>query len=92
MTNKYFDKQKQQKALDWLEHQWLKSNRKCEICSSEEWSISEELIAPPILNHSVMLGGTTYPQFMIICNKCGNTKYINAVISGILKNEMPDEQ
>lgn len=92
MNNNYFDKQKQEKALQWLEEKWPLEKRKCEICDNYDWNISQHIIAPAVFsnNFSLSVGGETYPQFMVLCNNCGNTKYINAVISGIVKVEVPD--
>ena len=89
MNSKYFDKEKQQKALKWLNEKWSKEKRKCEICLQDNWNISQDIVAPPIFTNSssFMLGGVTYPQFMILCNNCGNTKYINAVIAGLVDGE-----
>lgn len=40
MNNRYFDKQKQEKALKWLEDKWPKNKRKCEICGNEHWQLA----------------------------------------------------
>ncbi len=90
-NDKYFNKEKQAIALKWLEKKWPADNRKCEICLQENWNISQDIVSPPIFtdSSSLVLGGIAYPQFMILCNTCGNTKYINAVIAGIVKEKIP---
>jgi len=86
-NDKYFDKEKQAKALKWLEDKWPAKHRDCEICKKQDWNISQHIVAPPTFTEtsSLSVGGFTYPQFMLLCNNCGNTKYFNAVISGIVK-------
>lgn len=84
----YFDEAKKQVAIDWFTKKWPLQNRACEVCSSSNWSLSEDLVTPVALSAgSLMLGGRSYPQLMLICKNCGNTKYFNAVIMGIVSGE-----
>ncbi len=54
-----------QKILNWLEQKWPKNKRNCEICSGTQWSISEDIIAPLIVeNNNLNIGSKTYPQIM----------------------------
>jgi hypothetical protein len=78
-----------QKILNWLEQKWPKDKRNCEICSTNRWSISEDIVAPIIVeeNNNLNIGGKTYPQIMLICSYCGNTKYFNVALMNILKSE-----
>jgi hypothetical protein len=39
----------------------------------------------------LVLGGSTYPQIMAVCNSCGNTKYFNAVIAGLVSSTTKKE-
>jgi hypothetical protein len=32
----------------------------------------------------MIIGGPTYPHFMLVCNNCGNVQFINAVAAGVL--------
>jgi hypothetical protein len=84
----YLDEQKKKIILEWLDKKWPTFKRVCEICNASTWSLSEDLIAPtPFLGGSIVLGGRSYPQVMIICTSCGNTKYFNAVTIGIMPGE-----
>jgi len=77
------------KILNWLEQKWPKDKRHCEICSGTKWSISEDIIAPlRVENDGTQLGGAVYPQVMIICSFCANTKYFNVVAIGIKEGEI----
>jgi hypothetical protein len=76
------------KITNWLEQKWPKEKRNCEICNQTRWSVSEDIVAPIILeNNGLNLGGKTYPQVMLICSCCGNTKYFNVALMNILKAE-----
>lgn len=78
-----FDKNK---ALEWLDDKWPKENRKCEICGANNWTLSEDIITPLLYQEGGKItGGNIYPQFLLVCNHCANTKYFNAVIVGATK-------
>lgn len=84
MDNKYFSADKQQKALKWLEEKWPKEKRACEICAKTNWNVNDELFTLiPFNGSNVTIGGRLYPHILITCTSCGNSKFINAVISGI---------
>jgi hypothetical protein len=83
-----------------LDAVWLKSARTCPICGSNQWQIADHLVTPVILqDNSLTLGGTSYPQVMVISPKCGYTMYFNAILLGIVprdpevpqqKSDLPD--
>lgn len=82
--NKYFNKEKQEKALKWLEDKWLKKDRACEVCKNTHWQLAEDLIMPlPFIGGGLTVGGNSYPSVLLICNNCGNSKFFNAVIMKI---------
>lgn len=85
MQFKYFDLQKQAKALQWLDEKWLKDNRKCEICDNENWSLADELITQFSFSPSqIQIGGKSFPLIILTCDNCGNTKFINAIVSKVV--------
>ncbi len=43
MESNFFNKEKQAKALKWLEEKWPKSKRQCEICGNEHWTLADDL-------------------------------------------------
>lgn len=58
----------------------------CPGCGKQTWEVGDHLVSPPI--HSgggMMLGGISYPNFMIICTNCGNTQYFNAIVAKLEK-------
>lgn len=70
---------------------WMSSKApligKCPLCNAREWSLIEEIIElRPFHGGSMVVGGPTYPNVGVICNNCGNTQLVNAVVSGVLKS------
>lgn len=77
-------KEQQAKAIAWLEQHWKKENRTCEVCLSANWLVLENIISPMIFSAGAFFVGNAYPQFMVMCKNCGNTKYFNALLSGVI--------
>lgn len=75
------DKAEIQKYLD---EKWT-GQKACPACNSNNWIIGDEFVTPIILGKGggFTLGGTAFPQFMLICSACGYTHYFNAMVSGI---------
>lgn len=85
MQSKFFDKQKQAKALQWLDDKWKKEHRKCEICCGIQWTFAPELVMPlPYVGGNISIGGPAFPHILLTCNTCGNSKFFNAVLMGIV--------
>lgn len=66
------------KAKEWIKEKSPKI--KCELCKNKDWTVADDLTKVVILFTSDQV----YPSIMLICNNCGNTKFINAVVAGIL--------
>jgi hypothetical protein len=78
----------QQKAIKFLEKKWPKEKQICEVCGGGNWSIQEHSVTPIILkNGGFQLGGNAYPQVMVVCGNCSNTKYFNTVIMDAIEKE-----
>lgn len=77
------------KIINWLEQKWPAFVRRCEICNAvNQWSISEDIVSPIIFkNNGFNLGDKAYPQIMVICSNCGNTKYFNVALMDVLKSK-----
>lgn len=64
------------------------------MCNHREWTLLPLFVDLPIFrNGTIAVGGAAYPNVGLICNNCGNTQIINAVISGVLEadaNQDPD--
>jgi hypothetical protein len=49
----------------------------CEICGSQVWGVNEHIVKPFFFG--TRMPPTSYPQFMVYCVRCRNTKYIGAL-------------
>ena len=57
------------------------ASARCEVCSTGRYSIAPHSVSPMIVqNGSVMLGGASYPQAMLVCDHCGNTRFHNLMV------------
>jgi hypothetical protein len=67
---------------------WLQSTQapvaRCPHCANNQWRIANHLVAPSSFSSSVILGGTAYPHFMVICQICGFVKFFNAIASRVI--------
>ena len=83
-----FDDEKQKKAMEWFENKWPEERRTCEICLQKTWTLAQDVVMPITYNNKgFQLGGPSYPQIMLICKNCGNTKYFNTVVMDIIKGK-----
>ena len=64
-----------------LSEKWL-LGKKCECCGSTNWSTIDVVIA-----HNVAKSESGLPQIAVVCALCGNTKYFNAIVLGVMKND-----
>ncbi len=77
------DEDTKKRAVAWIEEK--KSIRTCDCCGQNSWTLSEDIVTTPLLTGDRMVfGGKSYPNVMLICNNCGNTKFFNAVKMGLL--------
>jgi hypothetical protein len=60
----------------------------CEFCGTAKWNIAEHIVIPHFFG--TRMPPVTYPQFMLACTNCGNTKYFSAVlVPGLLTPPQP---
>lgn len=75
----------------WINSKWEPHKRVCEVCEGNNWVIAEDIITPVILtNLSMVIGSKAYPQVMMICSNCANTKYFNIALMGVKIDEKKD--
>ena len=75
-------------AIAWVNKHSMTWDKKCEFCAGGGWTVSPDLVAPVVFTGGYVLGGDAYPQFMMMCNNCGNTKYFNAVVAKIIPSKV----
>lgn len=65
-----------------LNKKWKEEQRECDICGEKNWNMAA-LVTSLILDESNdFRPGIPYsfcPKLELICNNCGNTKYLNVV-------------
>lgn len=82
------DEQQKQKAVNWLSSM-APAGIRCETCGNTQWDLAKDLVMPITFHGGdiVIGGGPSYPQVMLICRRCGNTKFFNAVKMGVVGKE-----
>lgn len=75
--------QQKQKAIDWI-------NRRapalaCPSCKQQNFAIADHLVSANVFtpDGGLMLGGATYPQFLVTCTNCGHVLHYSAVMAGL---------
>ena len=92
-NNNSLSKENQQKALNWLNNKWPQHKRECDICGSKDWQLTEHLVSPLVFhNGGFQLGGMSYPCVSVICKNCANTKYLNAVMMGLIEKKESEKK
>jgi RNase P subunit RPR2 len=77
------------KVQEWLKTKWV--SRVCECCGkNDRWTVARDLTSTPIFNQGILLGGPTYIYVIATCGNCGNTKFFNAVLMGLLDKSKED--
>jgi len=78
--------EEKQKVTQWIVEHWSVVTTSCPICGSKDWELSEHLVQPLTFSTgSVLVGGASYPQAMLISKKCGYTMYFNVMVMGIVQ-------
>ena len=69
----------------WLKDQWRTGS--CPVCRKRNWVLADHVVTPMLYTGVGLTQGAGYPQIMVICQVCGYTVYVNAVIAGIVQGE-----
>lgn len=74
-----------EKIINWLDKNWDKKRRLCDICNHQSWNMAEDIVScVPVFEYGYMLkDGRMYPQILLTCDNCCNVKYFNIVKMGI---------
>jgi hypothetical protein len=68
-------------AIAWLEAKWAKgedgSATRCPYCDHNSWSVG-----PPL--ELVTRRSAMAPSFPVVCDTCGHTTFISAVVAGLV--------
>ena len=65
-----------------------KNMHRCELCLATSWSLGEYVRIPvqDPLSASTVIGGTALIMAAMICQNCGNTKFINMLRLGVVSD------
>jgi len=75
---------KQKELLKKLKEFWKKQD--CEICNNSNWIVDDTIFEIREFHRdSLVIGGPIKPFITMACSKCGNTKFLNAMILKLLE-------
>ena len=74
---------------------WLNDKGKnfpCPFCQENSWTIPDHLIEGlRFSGKGLQIGGSSYPQVVLVCNNCAYVRYFMAVRIGLLDGEQQEE-
>lgn len=76
------------KAIEWLASHWTQP-RNCPICGGLQWVVGQALELREYNSGDIVIGGDSRitPITAVICQTCGYTFFMSAVISGAVPAE-----
>lgn len=76
-----------QEIINFLNERWAGAS--CPLCGCKEWNATEKIFELREFNDgNLVLGGPNNaitPVIPVTCKNCGNTIFINALTTGLLK-------
>lgn len=89
------DDEQAKRFVRWLESKWGRESH-CPHCRASEWSLEPHIISLRITNPKkpgdLYVGSPTYPCIPVVCNNCGYTALVNALMSNVLTGGEQDEE
>ncbi len=76
------------KAMEWLASHWTQP-RNCPICGGLQWGVGQALELREFNSGDIVIGGDSQvtPITAVVCQTCGYTFFMNAIISGAVPSE-----
>lgn len=76
-----------EKIIAHLNEKW--GNRPCPMCGSNSWNVSDKIYElREFHGGNLVLGnGPIFPVVPVSCNNCGNSVFINAILSGAIDRQ-----
>lgn len=76
------DTDKKQRIAEFLNSK-VGSPKPCPVCGKTRWTLGDDVWELRQLSKDgLRVGGSLYPVILLICNECGNTQFLNAVVVG----------
>ena len=77
------------KVINFIQNKW--QNQICPLCYGKSWNVAEKVFELREFNDGDLhVGGpnaSIVPVIPVICENCGNTIFINALSTGLIKKE-----
>ena len=75
-----------QGIIKYLNDKW--HGRPCPLCQSAKWIVQDGFFQLTAYHPGKMvLGGAVIPLIPVTCSNCSNTILVNAILSGVLKQQ-----
>ena len=71
------------KISQWIEDKW--KNRECDCCGEYKWFVEDHLGDMPAYDIGGFVPPYSYIYALVLCDNCGNTRFVNVVSIGLLK-------
>lgn len=64
----------------------------CPLCNDGQWIVTSEIFyLNEYFKDKVVVGAKSFPVLPIVCNKCGNTMFINALVANLIEDKPSKE-
>ena len=78
------------KAIAHLNNKW--GSKPCPMCGNAQWSISDKIFElREFYGGDILLGGSIFPVFTVMCTNCGNTVFVNGIVSKVVEPQNAKE-
>lgn len=76
--------EQQERITTWIHSKW-KQHNECLLCNSNSWSVTGIFEMRSFHGGTLVVGGdsSVLPVLPVICNNCGNTVLLSAVVIGL---------
>ena len=76
--------------INWLREKWTQFP-KCEMCGQSNWTVGDQVTASVNLadGHTYVWAGPNYPIVPVTCLNCGNSKFVNVIITKTIQPFRP---
>ncbi|HMZ93003.1 MAG TPA: hypothetical protein PLD56_00640 [Chitinophagales bacterium] len=85
-----FDEEAHKKVYEYFYKLQADKETKCEVCNINKWIMQRSLVTPLMYDGYSLKFDMAQPCVSIVCDNCGNTKFINAIKIGILESNISD--
>lgn len=75
-----------QKAIQWLTAK--APSLSCPSCGNNRFGVADHLVTPTLYSKAGhLLGGPTYPMFIVFCENCGFCLQYSAITAGLVSSD-----